>query len=247
MRSEWFSYVAIDGRAPINLLDGHCQGTQGTLVPSSEARVPQPAQTPLALDELVFRFDGGKRVKQDNPAIYRGTTEGVRMKRTNTFALAPTEKQHWRLFEIANVCARLWNELNYRRRQSFFKGKLNWESRDLYDKYKSVVGSATAQQVQRKNNEGWRSFLLCLSSKRKANSRPHPKGQTAPLLERQGKRGTKTADSHALRLLQARSGTRRMGRLYERTCAEDSTSGPFESSSRTRSARCYSTDCRRLR
>ncbi|MBS7249528.1 MAG: helix-turn-helix domain-containing protein [Candidatus Freyarchaeota archaeon] len=45
------------------------------------------------------------------------------MKRTNTFTLAPTKKQHQQLLEVADACARLWNELNYRRRQTFFRGK----------------------------------------------------------------------------------------------------------------------------
>ena len=95
------------------------------------------------------------------------------MKRTNTFALAPTEKQHRRLMEIADACARLWNELNYRRRQSFFNGGINWESRDLYDKYKGTIGSATAQQVQRKNNEAWRSFFALLRLKAEGKLPPH--------------------------------------------------------------------------
>lgn len=84
------------------------------------------------------------------------------MKRTNTFALAPTKKQNERLLEIADACARLWNELNYRRRQSFFKGEINWGSKEFYDKYKGIMGSATAQQIQRKNSETWRSFFALL-------------------------------------------------------------------------------------
>jgi putative transposase len=67
--------------------------------------------------------------------------------------------------EIADACACLWNELNYRRRQSFFRGEVNWESRDLYDKYKNVIGSATAQQIQRKNSEAWKSFFALLRLK----------------------------------------------------------------------------------
>lgn len=87
------------------------------------------------------------------------------MKRSNTFALAPTKEQHQRLLEMADACARLWNELNYRRRQSFFKGEIDWESRDLYDKYKGIVGSATTQQIQRKNSEAWKSFFALLRLK----------------------------------------------------------------------------------
>jgi len=95
------------------------------------------------------------------------------MKRTNTFALAPTREQQERLLEIADACARLWNELNYRRRQSFFKGEINWEGRDLHDKYKSVIGSATAQQIQRKNNEAWKSFFALLRLKAGGKLPPH--------------------------------------------------------------------------
>jgi putative transposase len=97
----------------------------------------------------------------------------MRVKRTNTFALAPTKEQSQRLSKIADGCARLWNELNYRRRQSFFKGNVNWESRDLYDKYKGIIGSATAQQIQRKNNESWRSFFALLKMKKEGKLPPH--------------------------------------------------------------------------
>ncbi len=123
------------------------------------------------------------------------------MKRTNTFALAPTKKQHRQLSEIADACARLWNELNYRRRQSFFKGKINWESRDLYNKYKGIVGSATAQQIQRKNNEAWKSFFALLTKSRGKTPTTHTKGGTAALLEGLEERRAKAPDSNQARLL----------------------------------------------
>ena len=87
------------------------------------------------------------------------------MKRTNIVALAPTPPQNQQLHRIADACARLWNELTYRRRQNFFKGCINWESKDLYNKYKGTVGSATAQQIERKNSEAWRSFFALLKRK----------------------------------------------------------------------------------
>lgn len=102
------------------------------------------------------------------------------MKRTNTFALSPSKGQHQRLLQIADACARLWNELNYRRRQSFFRGEIDWESRDLYDKYKGVVGSATAQQIQRKNSEAWRSFLALLRLKAEGKLPPHIRKVSPP-------------------------------------------------------------------
>ena len=102
------------------------------------------------------------------------------MKRTNTFTLVPTKKQHQQLLEIADACAQLWNELNYRRRQTFFKGKIHWGSHDLYDKYKGAVGSATAQQIIRKNNEAWKSFFTLLKLKAKRKLPPHIQKVTPP-------------------------------------------------------------------
>lgn len=98
---------------------------------------------------------------------------GVKVKRINTFVLAPTKKQHMQLLKIADGCARLWNELNYRRRQSLFKGKINWEDKDLYDKYKGIINAATTQQMQRKNNEAWKSFFALLKQKANGKLPPH--------------------------------------------------------------------------
>ena len=80
--------------------------------------------------------------------------------------MAPSVKQHQRLLQLADNCSRLWNEITYRRRQSFFKGKINQEWHDLYDKYKGVLGAATAQQIERKNSEAWRSFFGLLRLKK---------------------------------------------------------------------------------
>lgn len=82
------------------------------------------------------------------------------MKRANVFALAPTREQEKTLFDVALGCAKLRNEVNYRRRQAYLNRKaIEWYPKDLYQKYTLLVGSATAQQVIRKNNEAWKSFL----------------------------------------------------------------------------------------
>lgn len=95
------------------------------------------------------------------------------MRRTNIIALAPTLEQDQQLHTIADTCAQLWNEINYRRRQSFFTGTINWEWRDLYNKYKGIVGSGTAQQIERKNGEAWRSFYSLLRLMKKGRLPPH--------------------------------------------------------------------------
>jgi putative transposase len=81
------------------------------------------------------------------------------MKRTNLFSLAPTREQHRILQGLAVNCAKLWNEVNYLHRQQYSDYlKLDWNPQ-AYKKYVPLVGSATAQQIVRKNNEAWRAFL----------------------------------------------------------------------------------------
>ncbi len=88
------------------------------------------------------------------------------MRRTNTFKLSLTKVQEQRLFELADNCARMFNEINYKRRQSFFSGSFDWNTDEFYHKYKKVIGSATAQQITRKNNEAWKSFFALLRLKK---------------------------------------------------------------------------------
>jgi putative transposase len=81
------------------------------------------------------------------------------MKRSNLFQLVPTTDQQHALRELGVNCAKLWNEVNYLHRQQYSDYmKLDWNPQ-VYKKYVPLVGSATAQQVVRKNNEAWRSFL----------------------------------------------------------------------------------------
>jgi len=70
-----------------------------------------------------------------------------------------TKEQEPRLFELVDNCSRMYNEVNYKRRQSFFGGEIDWNTAQLYKKYTMIVGSATAQQIIIKNNEAWKSFF----------------------------------------------------------------------------------------
>ena len=82
-------------------------------------------------------------------------------KRTIVVRLKPTDKQGAFLGEWSENCAVLWNMVNYKRRSEFFEtGRVNLaEDKALYFAFKHLVGSATAQQVMRKNSESWKSFL----------------------------------------------------------------------------------------
>ena len=96
------------------------------------------------------------------------------MKRANLFSLAPTWKQHCILQELAVNCGKLWNEINYLHRQQYSDYlKLDWNPQ-AYKKYVPLVGSATAQQVVRKNNEAWRAFLALKRMEKNSEPRLRP-------------------------------------------------------------------------
>jgi putative transposase len=64
------------------------------------------------------------------------------------------------LWGLADNCARLYNEVNFERRQAYIRYRcFEWYPKHLYEKYTPLIGSATAQQIINKNNEAWRSFL----------------------------------------------------------------------------------------
>jgi len=87
-------------------------------------------------------------------------TIGSFMRRTNAFILAPTVEQERMLREKATNCAKLWNEVTYRRRQAYLDYQpIDWECRSFYQKYRSLIDSSTAQQIIRKSDESWRSFF----------------------------------------------------------------------------------------
>jgi putative transposase len=84
----------------------------------------------------------------------------VVVRRTNTFAVRPLSTHDEQLIrELLDASASLWNELTYERRQNFFDGESVWDTADYRKRYVGVLGSATAQQVIRKNSEAWRSFF----------------------------------------------------------------------------------------
>jgi len=98
-----------------------------------------------------------------------------RNKRTNVVRLLPNGAQERRLRRLADACARLWNELNYERRQQFFNHqhvdfKGTWSK--YYEKYKNVLG-VNAQAVLQKNNEAWSSFFSLLRLKKEGKLPPY--------------------------------------------------------------------------
>ncbi|WP_297523496.1 helix-turn-helix domain-containing protein, partial [Thermococcus sp.] len=91
------------------------------------------------------------------------------MKRAVTIRLQPSKEQEKTLFELADTGAKAWNRVNYLRRQEFFKGQIvdfNKTEKIVYGEFKRKIGSATVQQICRKNAEAWRSFFSLLRNKR---------------------------------------------------------------------------------
>jgi putative transposase len=91
-------------------------------------------------------------------------------KRTVRLRLLPEKHEEEILFNISLTAVRLWNELNYEKRQLFFKNDLTPEKREeinkrYYYKYKKILG-VNAGQIINKNEEAWNSFFELLKMKR---------------------------------------------------------------------------------
>ncbi len=92
------------------------------------------------------------------------------MRRVNTFEVVPqTENDKECLFRLLDASASLWNELTYERRQNYFGDGNVWDTSEYRGRYNGVVGSATVQQVTRKNSEAWRSFFSLKEKGENAN------------------------------------------------------------------------------
>jgi len=108
------------------------------------------------------------------------------VKRTNTFIIEDCPA----LWELADSCAKLYNELNFERRQAYMRYKrFEWYPKHLYEKYAPLIGSATAQQIINKNNEAWKSFLALKRLEAEGRLPEHVKKVSMPRYrKRNGKR-----------------------------------------------------------
>jgi putative transposase len=96
-------------------------------------------------------------------------------RRTNVVRLLPNGFQERKLRKLADASAKLFNEVNYERRQQFFQQhqvdfKSTWDK--YYNKYKGILG-VNAQAVLQKNNEAWSSFFSLLKLKKQGKLPPH--------------------------------------------------------------------------
>jgi putative transposase len=89
--------------------------------------------------------------------------------------LLPSGAQGRKLRRLASTSAKLFNEVNYERRQQFFRGEKvdlegTWDR--YYERYKGALG-VNAQAVLQKNNEAWSSFFSLLKLKKEGRLPPH--------------------------------------------------------------------------
>ena len=99
--------------------------------------------------------------------------------------LLPNGFQERKLRRLADTSAKLFNELNYERRQQFFRGeKVDFEGTwgKCYEKYKEELG-VNAQAVMQKNNEAWNSIFSLLAEEGKQTTTPHEPHKPAEVLE----------------------------------------------------------------
>jgi len=130
------------------------------------------------------QLNGHEEREPISPAI---PEEGIyeveyKNKRTNVVRLLPNGFQERKLRKLADVSAKLFNEVNYERRQQFFRGeevdfKSTWNK--YYEKYKGILG-VNAQAVLQKNNEAWSSFFSLLNLKKQGKLPPHMKHVSPP-------------------------------------------------------------------
>jgi putative transposase len=91
------------------------------------------------------------------------------MKRTSIVELVVDKSAEEKLKLLCSLSSKLWNEVNYTRRRMFFEKKgvdLKTTYKEYYEKYKTLIGSATTQQILNKNEEAWKSFFKLLKLKK---------------------------------------------------------------------------------
>jgi len=130
------------------------------------------------------------------PAIPGEDTKEVKHsnKRSNVVRLLPNGFQERKLRRLADTSAKLFNEVNYERRQQFFReGRVNFKGtyNKYYGKYKNELGSANAQQVINKNNEAWSSFFSLLKLRKESKLPPHMSRVSPPKYWKDGETGVR--------------------------------------------------------
>ena len=100
------------------------------------------------------------------------------------------DREAWnKLKLLCSISSKLWNEVNYARRRQFFETKrvdLRNTYKEFYERYKMLIGSATAQQILNKNDEAWRSFFGLLKARKEGRLPPFMRRVSPPGYKKRG-------------------------------------------------------------
>jgi putative transposase len=105
------------------------------------------------------------------------------MRRNCTVELIVDEDAEKRLRQLCDLSSKLWNEVNYVRLKAWMEKKgIDFEGtyKEFYERYKPLIGSATAQTIIRKNNDAWMAFFRLLELKREGRLPPFMKKVSPP-------------------------------------------------------------------
>ena len=112
------------------------------------------------------------------------------MRRTSVLELVVNRDVESKLKLLCSISSKLWNEINYVRRRMFFEGEgvdLKSTYKEFYERYKMLIGSATAQQILNKNDEAWKSFFKMLKLKGEGKLPPFIARVNPPGYRKKGK------------------------------------------------------------
>jgi len=102
--------------------------------------------------------------------------------------LLPNGFQQRKLRRLVNVSAKLFNEVNYERRQQFFQQQgVDFEETwgKYYENYKSTLG-VNAQAVMQKKDEAWNSTLSLIKLKKEGKLPSHMNHVSPPRYWKEG-------------------------------------------------------------
>jgi putative transposase len=97
------------------------------------------------------------------------------MRRNCTVELVVDEETEKRLRRLCDLSSKLWNEINYARLRMWLEKKpIDFKAtyREFYEKYKLLIGSATAQTILLRNGKAWKGFFRLLELRREGRLPP---------------------------------------------------------------------------
>jgi len=99
----------------------------------------------------------------------------MNVRRTCIVELIVDEETEKRLRKLCDLSSKLWNEVNYARLKIWREGRfIDFEGtyREFYEKYKPLIGAATAQTILLRNSKAWKSFFRLLELKKEGRLPP---------------------------------------------------------------------------